>query len=246
MELKLHYISQDQVFEELWHDLESEKMTYGFGVDFDSFAQQIRILYGKERLGLLRNTVKEFQLRYPKADNGSEEEIIFEEGYHFSRLLTELESQIQLVEKIENASLQETLEILKVVRSDKKAQSIHGNLTRLNVPSMNTWTQLWREEMLIAKLISFPAEESVPAISAFDNEHYECCALYALGKIGNKEAVEYLLFMAQTEFNLSCLKDYYFCLHLTNNKSAQYFLKDAAANGTGNNRIAAEWVHSIE
>ena len=185
-------------------------------------------------------------MRYPKKANGSEEEVIFEEGSHFLRLLTELESQLQLVEKIENASLQETLEILKVVRSDKKAQSIHGNLTRLNVPSKNTWTQLWREEMLIAKLISFPPDESVPAISAFDNEHYECCALYALGKIGNKEAVDYLLFMAQNEFNAPCLKDYYFCLHLTNSKSAQYFLKDAATNGTGNNRTAAEWVLSLE
>ncbi len=246
LELKLHYIPQDKVFEELWHDLEYEKMTYGFLVGFDSFAQQIRKLYGNERLDLLKNTVKEFRLRYPKKDNDSEEEVIFEEGYHFLRLLIELESQLQLVEKIENASLQEALEILKTVRSDKKAPSIHGHLTDLNFPSKNNWTQLWREEMLVAKLLSFPAEESVPAISAFDNEHYECCALYALGKIGNKEAVEYLLFMAQTEFNLSCLKDYYFCLHLTNNKSAEYFLKDAAANGTGNNRTAAEWVFSLE
>ena len=244
LELKLYYKPENQIFRELWQELESEHIIYGIGITRDGLAQQIRILYGQERLVLLKNAVKEFRLLYPEQYNDFEIDKFLDEGYQFTCLLTELESHIQLIEQIENASLQETLEILETVRGKKGAPHVHGSLNDLNVPSKNISTRYWREEVLITKLISFHVEKSVPALIESDSKKHECCILYALGKLGGKDTIQYLKYKIKTEPNVHYLKDYHFCLLLTGNKEAISFVKEAASQGSGNNRAAAEWALS--
>jgi hypothetical protein len=237
-ELKLHYESQEQVFKELWQELSSENITYAFGDSLDGLAQQVRILYGQTRLALLKGTVDELRLHHPEIND------IVNKGYYFSHLFTELAAQIQLIEQIRGASLQETLEILSSVRSKKGAPHIEGSLIKLNVHSKDICTEFWREEMLITRLLSFPPGESVPALIVSNSKYHEPCKLFVIGKIGGKDAVQYLLQKAETEENVWGLRDYHFCLLLTGDKDALAFVQDAAIHGSGNNPAAAEWALS--
>jgi len=143
-ELRLHYLPQDRVFNDLWEDLESERITFGEGASIDGLAQRVRILYGQA-------------------------------------------------------------------------------------------------ELLIARLTSFSAERSVTALIASDSKRHDCCILFALGKIGGEDVVQYLISKAKQEGNMWYLRDYHFCLLLTGDKAARVFVMAAAAEGEGNNRHCAVW-----
>lgn len=236
-ELKLHYLYQDTVFRELWEALESGHISFGCGESLDGLAQRVRLLYQGAGSSALKSTVERLQNRYPVEGDSRD----IRPGAQFARFLAELTSQLQFLEDVDKATLQQCLIILRATRTAAGAPSIHGGLSNLTVPHKNIRTPLWREEVLITRLVSFPAKESVPALIASDSERHDCCALFALGKIGGEEAVQYLTRKAKDEVNVRFLHDYHFCLLLTADEVAATFVRQAEAEGSGNNRAAAAW-----
>lgn len=222
-ELRMHCEDRRKVLAGIWSEMESGevKLGVGLGADADTWALSIRIISSPKYIRQLEDDAQTTLDRL-KEKTFADDPL---KNYRVKDTLAVASAVLSQSEYRKNVARYDVQQLVSELERLNKRDKAHGSPQNL-FSSEDTYSQ-WKEQLVIAR-ISKIGSKVVTVLIESHEQMYNILALYALGIIGGDKSVAYLTNKAETEQNVYCLVDYYFCMLATKDPAARKLVEDVA------------------
>jgi hypothetical protein len=212
--IRMHLNTPEEALKGLWRDLENGKPRSS-----PDLPARLWMLYGPHREAELEKELATRLEMYPVPPD----EKAAPETRDYYQVLSDTKAHLEFVRNLREATPEKLVGLVKTVTQDDPG-NLNGRPDRLfnkRLPALEY--EVWRERMLLDTLLA-RKDQTAPLLVKAAAENSSALYACALAKIGTPEALECLKRKALGETDAFGLRNWYYALLLTGDKTVEAFL----------------------